>query len=283
MFVLATIYLIVQARTVQLVYIDNRNYPAGPWAWFLNYQSLPVNVIFYATFFLMTFFADALVLWRCWVIWVSSGHLTAALVIAFPSIMLLASFVMGTLWTLQSSQPGLSLYSALPLAYGTSYYTISISINIILTILIAIRLLHHRRTVLRNLSAEYATEYVTILTIIIESAALYSIFAIPFIVTYALNNPLNQVFLGFAQSAQQISTYLIIYRVSQGRAWSRKTSTESTKLSTMHFANKRAPSVGTDSSIQPESRSPMKHFHEDSLYGQTDTPTVVTTSTDSVV
>ncbi|KAI0077982.1 hypothetical protein K474DRAFT_986392 [Panus rudis PR-1116 ss-1] len=49
----------------------------------------------------------------------------ASIVILFPSTALLAAFAMGTLWTLQSSQPDLSLYSTLPgMAFGTSYYAI---------------------------------------------------------------------------------------------------------------------------------------------------------------
>lgn len=36
----------------------------------------------------------------------------------------------------------------------------------------------------------------------IESAALYSIFALVFIITYALNNPINQVFMGVASFVQ---------------------------------------------------------------------------------
>ena len=52
---------------------------------------------------------------------------------------------MGTLWTLQSSHPGLSLYSAQPLAYGTAYYTLSLGTNVVLTALIVARLLAYRR------------------------------------------------------------------------------------------------------------------------------------------
>ena len=109
---------------------------------------------------------------------------------------------MGTLWTLQSSQPGLSLYSALPLAYGTSYYVISLSVNIILTILITIRLLLFRRQVASALSPEYGKQYVSLATIIIESAAIYSLFALLFIISYAVNNPINQIFLTLASISQ---------------------------------------------------------------------------------
>lgn len=109
---------------------------------------------------------------------------------------------MGTLWAIESSEHGLSLYSPLPQAYGTSYYVISLCVNIILTILIAVRLIMYRRTLLATLSKEQVKHYVSLAAIIIESAALYSVLAFIFIVTYAINNPINQIFLGATNSGQ---------------------------------------------------------------------------------
>ena len=162
---------------------------------------------------------------------------------------------MGVLWTLQSSQPGLSFYSALPLAYGTSYYAISLSINIVLTILIAIRLFQYRRTILKSMSAEHAKQYLSLATVLIESATLYSVFALLFLITYAVNNPINQIALAIAQAcqvrfcmsehechtdliAQQISVYMIIYRLADGSAW--KATTLDATLTTVQFG----PNVG---------------------------------------
>ena len=59
--IVETIYGIVQARTVQVMYIDNRDYPGGPWQYFLDTQYLAINVMFYATLFLITFLCDLLV------------------------------------------------------------------------------------------------------------------------------------------------------------------------------------------------------------------------------
>lgn len=56
-----TIFVAVQANTVQIVYVDNRAYPGGPWAFFLATQNLPVNIMFYATLFVLTFLSDMLV------------------------------------------------------------------------------------------------------------------------------------------------------------------------------------------------------------------------------
>ncbi|KAI0034801.1 hypothetical protein K488DRAFT_44707 [Vararia minispora EC-137] len=235
----STIFVGVQAYTVQLVYIDNRNYPGGPWAYFLASQNLSVNVMFEATLFMINFLSDALVLWRCWIIWRAAGRAAAYTATAFPALMLTASFVMGTLWTLQSSQPGLSFYSALPMAYGISYYTISLSINVVLTLLIVARLLWYRRTLLRSLPPAHARHYLSLATVLVESATLYSLFALGFLISYAVSNPINQIFLTLAQSSQQISTYLIIYRLADGRAWRADTLAHET-LTTMQFDERPA-------------------------------------------
>ncbi|KIK62289.1 hypothetical protein GYMLUDRAFT_164986 [Collybiopsis luxurians FD-317 M1] len=219
----STIFVIVQARTVQLMYVDNRNYPGGPFPFFLATQNWAVNVMFDACLFVLTFLSDSLMLWRCWVIWTSSGKVAAYLVTAFPAVTLLASFVMGTLWTLESTHPGLSFYSKLPLAFGTSYYSISLSVNIILTILITGRLLVYRKQIMDSLPAEHAKGYVSLVTIVIESAAIYSVWAFLFLITYAVDNPANQVLLFISCAAQQIVSYLIIYRLVDGRAWRKDT------------------------------------------------------------
>ena len=114
--------MVVQANTVQSMYVDNRNYPGGPWTYFLATQNLAVDVLFYATLFVLTFLSDMLVvsdpstfcsghsesfqhqLWRCWVIWNASGRVAAYSVTLFPALLLLASFgkfffILGLNWT----------------------------------------------------------------------------------------------------------------------------------------------------------------------------------------
>jgi len=235
LFITLLIFCAVSAGTVQQIYIDNRNYPGGPWQYFLATQNLAINVLFLATFFLLTFLADSLIFWRCWIIWSASRKLTAIIGVLFPGLLLAASFALGTLWVLQSSQPGLSFYSALPLAFGTAYYSLSIGMNVILTILITGKLLLYRRRFKTASGAHNPVNfYTSLLTIFVESAALYSTFAICFLVTYAINNPLNQVFLGFTTAAQQISAYLIVYRLAAGTAWQKDT-LEKKMVSTIQY------------------------------------------------
>lgn len=47
--------------TVEEMYINNRNYPGGPWAYFLASQHLPENVMFFVSLFVLTFLSDLLV------------------------------------------------------------------------------------------------------------------------------------------------------------------------------------------------------------------------------
>ncbi|KIL67374.1 hypothetical protein M378DRAFT_123056 [Amanita muscaria Koide BX008] len=243
---LSSLWAAIATWTIEDIYINNRNYPGGPWVYFLATQNLPENVIFIVVLFVLTFLSDLLVLWRCWVIWTTTSGLIAYVIVAFPFLILLASFALGTIWCLQSSQPGLSLYNKIPIAFGTSYYVTSLSVNVVVTVLIVLRLALHRRSMRESLPPEHAKHYLSVAAIVVESAALYSVFALAFIISYALNNPINQFFLTMSSSCQQIAGYLIILRVAQGRAWSTNTLTVTTgvnfQLSAVKFSE---PMTGT--------------------------------------
>ena len=113
--------------------------------------------------------------------------------------------VMGALWTLDSSRRGWSLYSSLPMTYGTSLYAISLGVNLVLTVLIMARLLIYRRHVLKSMPSEHGSHYFSLATIIIESAAINLICSSSFLISYAMNEPINQVFISVA-NAGQVST-----------------------------------------------------------------------------
>ena len=116
---------------------------------------------------------------------------------------------LGTIWCLQSTNPGLSLYSKVPIAFGTAYYVLSLSVNIVVTILIVFRLVMHRRAILESLPPEHASHYLSVATIIVESAALYSLFSLAFIITYAVSNPINQIFLTLSSTSQVCAYFLV--------------------------------------------------------------------------
>ncbi|KAF8342482.1 hypothetical protein F5887DRAFT_887257 [Amanita rubescens] len=238
LFLLESLVMASSTWTIESMFIRNRNYPGGPVAWFLASGNVPLNVAFFGSFFILTFMSDLLVLWRCWVIWSTVGQLAAFAILTIPVLTLLSSIVLGVMWTYQSSQPGLSMYSQLAVDVGTAYYVTSLGVNVVLTALIILRLVHLRTVVLRILPADYTKHYMSVVTIVVESVLVYSIFALAFIITYALNNPMNQVFLYMGSACQQIAGYMIILRVAQGRAWT--SDTEAT-LSKRHTTMRLEP------------------------------------------
>ena len=60
LFAIETVYAVIQAQTIQSMYIDNRNYPGGPWAYFLATRNVLINEIFYGSLFVLTFLVDLL-------------------------------------------------------------------------------------------------------------------------------------------------------------------------------------------------------------------------------
>ena len=93
----------------------------------------------------------------------------------------------------QISQPSLSLWSSLN--FSLPFFSLSLSLNIIVAIMIVTRLLLERRKIISALGRQHARQYVGIAMMIIESAALYSIFSITFLGLYGANHPVQNVFL----------------------------------------------------------------------------------------
>jgi hypothetical protein len=117
--------------------------------------------------------------------------------------------VLGTMWAYQSNHSELYIYGQLSLYVGTAYVATTLSVNLLVTSLIITRLLLYRRAALKALPAGHTNQYVSIVTIVVESILLYSFFAIAFIVTYALDNPMNRVFV-YMGSAFQVRRPLVI-------------------------------------------------------------------------
>jgi hypothetical protein len=75
------------------------------------------------------------------------------------------------------------------------YWAISISMTVILTALIAGRLLFMRYRLDKLVGARTSTPYVTITAMLVESAALYSINGLIFLVSYGVNSPSQNLWL----------------------------------------------------------------------------------------
>ncbi len=182
------------------------------------------------------------------------------LVIIFPILIYIAAFseypvairvnspshspvVLAVLELVSSFSPGGFFFNGSAVNFGTPYYSLTIGLNVIVTALICYRLLSLSKLVKHTMGPENAKLYTSVASILIESAAPYSITGIIFLVPYARGDlvsvALGQVWakctvrhplmfeslqitsLIFAH--QCLAPQLIVLRVVSDRAWTRDT------------------------------------------------------------
>lgn len=128
---------------------------------------------------------------------------------------------MGVLWLIQISQTGPFENSAIN--WTIPYFTLSLSLNVLVTIAIVLRLLSYRHRITNVLGSSHGSQYTSIAAMIVESAAIFSAFSICFLVPFALSSSISSIFLQALGQVQISATLLIIYRVASGKGWSSNT------------------------------------------------------------
>ncbi|KAJ7670412.1 hypothetical protein B0H14DRAFT_1027016 [Mycena olivaceomarginata] len=244
-FILATLFEGSLAKYVQLAFIEDRNFPGGPGAYEAAMFSIPVDEIGNVAFVLTNWLSDGLVVWRCLVIYSSCG-VPMWVVMALPFLLLLASVGTGLLWLIQISAT--SPFSSSTVNWTIPYLSLSLALNILVTIAIVIRLWVYRRRISGVFDANHGSQYTSIAAMLVESAFIYSSFSILFLVPFGMNIPLSELFLQALSEIQTISTMLIVFRTAQGKVWTTATQREVTacvsKPSTraIQFSNRQTES-----------------------------------------
>jgi len=234
---LGTIQVAAQVKFGELIWIDYRGFPGGPVAWYHGHYNNVFNTLEFAGFISANFLADAVLLYRMFVVWDRN-----VFVMIFPVLALMASTSLSILAVFQAAQPHSSRWSHSSLEFELPYWALTVSLNVVITIAVVYRLLSMRRAVISTLGANHAKMYTSIISMVVESAAIYATTGIVCIITFALkSNALNflQPVLG---QVVCICPELIILRVSHGRAWTRSVS-----------RSINAHRLGTHSSDSPES------------------------------
>ncbi|THH12821.1 hypothetical protein EW146_g7335 [Bondarzewia mesenterica] len=135
-----------------------------------------------------------------------------------------------------------------------AYLCTEVGTNIIYTVLVVVRILATRNQIIALMGKELAATYTSIIAVVVESAALYSILGILFIVTFATHSNLsNLIFLSISH-VQGIAQLLIILRVAQGCAYTNDVTSQ--LMTSMQFAqdppyrnDTLSPGTGTASSM----------------------------------
>ncbi|KAF8890184.1 hypothetical protein BD779DRAFT_1438792 [Infundibulicybe gibba] len=230
LFLILTVVEVTLAHRTQLVFIEHRDFPGGPWAYYqASYSGTSIIVSMIADMVVL-FLSEMFMVWRCWVVWYSVSRRAAYAAALFPALTLAASFASAVPYALTTAHPDTPIAGVQTTAWVLSCYTLMLGTNVLATGLILTRLIMHRRAVGMTLATPHAGEYSSVISMLIESAALYSIVGVGYLIATGVGSPLREPFLGAMMSMQQISGYLIIARLAHGRGWRTSTTSESTKI-----------------------------------------------------
>ena len=151
---------------------------------------------------------------------------------------------MGITFVYQTSQPDSKLGNTTGVNFILPYLSISIALNILLTLMIVVRLLLHARNTRTMLGVTGISGFcMAVVTMLIESSALYTVSSLLVIGPWSARNPVTNFFLAILiqtqvrafprlrysyrlpdlQTGQVIAPLLIIHRVVTKSAFTNKT------------------------------------------------------------
>ncbi|KAF8993859.1 hypothetical protein BDQ17DRAFT_1367779 [Cyathus striatus] len=179
-------------------------------------------------FMLTSWTSDALLIWRCLIIYHDLGR-RKWLVVAIPLVLQVGSIGTGGIFCYVLSATRRDLFG-----FMVYYESIALTLNVILTALIISRLLFLRRRTQRALGPDYGYEYTNLAAMLTESQILTMIAQSVMLAFVCYSNPVinNGESLTMYQilgQVQALAPMLIIYRVIQGKAWSSNTFAQITK------------------------------------------------------
>ncbi|KAF9065823.1 hypothetical protein BDP27DRAFT_1424442 [Rhodocollybia butyracea] len=231
-------------KFAQQAFIDNRDYPGGPGAYYVEESTALMVVLCNSVYITLTWFQDGLLLYRFFIIF--GGNRTF---LGLPVFMFIASVVLSCLLIAMLSRPDLTLWSTISVQLALSYGSISIAFNLLVTVLICGRLMVMRQRLKKSdLHQDNHSPYTTVAAMLIESAFIYSATALAVLISLALNSPVQNLWLPLLGQVQSIAPLLIILRVAEGKAWSAETQ-EMLISTNIRFGTQNMLSGGSDHKV----------------------------------
>ncbi|KZV91445.1 hypothetical protein EXIGLDRAFT_837104 [Exidia glandulosa HHB12029] len=199
-------------RFSEMTYVDNRVYPGGPAAYVVKQGSVLPNAASQTAYILGCWLQDGLLLYRVWIIFDRSWAATVIPAIVYLGLVGESFTLILLITTLKQT-----IYVNLTRHMIIAHFSVAISFGIIVTGAIVGRLLRMRGRMSKT-SAIPANTHVSVAALLIESAALYSVVGTIFLVSLALQSPVQDLILPAFGQIPGIAPLLIILRVAQGRA-----------------------------------------------------------------
>ncbi|KAK7045944.1 hypothetical protein VNI00_006939 [Paramarasmius palmivorus] len=158
--------------------------------------------------FIMIWIMDLLLLHRCFVIWHYNVWVVALMTALYFAVVGLSIVVM---YYAQHA----AVFSSIQVQIA--FLTLSCTYNLLFTILVSARLLVDRKRIIDALGKAHARAYTFVTATIVESAALYFIFDVIFLIAFGLKSHAQNLIMMESSSIQGIAGLLIIVRVARGQ------------------------------------------------------------------
>jgi nitrate reductase NapE component len=211
LFPLITIAFIGKFKFVEQFYVDQGG---SVGAYLKNNASQRSNVLSQICVTLVPWFGDVLMLYRVLVLWNFKWAL-----IVLPAAIYLSRVAMSIpLLISQTRQvPGLNAE-----AYGRVFYILCVSLNLMCTFLISLRLFMIRHKAERVLGSLQASLYNSSITMFVESGAFFTFWSITYLILKLKKSWAQDIFLQPYSYVLALTRMLIILRMAQDRAWSKE-------------------------------------------------------------
>uniref|UniRef100_A0A8H7XJQ7 Uncharacterized protein n=1 Tax=Psilocybe cubensis TaxID=181762 RepID=A0A8H7XJQ7_PSICU len=241
LFIGSTVNISINMTFNEWAWIDFRAYPGGPLQFLLEQQSNVINTWGNSISTAVQLLSDGMLIYRVYVLY---QHWY---VIVVPVMAWIVMLILGAFFILQAARPDSSLWSHITLNFSLPYFSLTMATNILLTLMLVIRLLYMRHKVMKIIDRSHGKTYTNIVTMLLESAAIYGVVSFIFLVLYIKGNTAALLFIPLLTQVQCISPVLIILRVTRGRAWSAKTIT---KLQLNNNARMNMVNINSNTSVE---------------------------------
>ncbi|KAJ3773434.1 hypothetical protein FB446DRAFT_787840 [Lentinula raphanica] len=214
LFAMGTINLACSIRYNQNAWVNDREYPGGPYAYLIEQGSIPVMTLGNVASILASFLADALLLYRTAILWNFVWYIVIP-----PALFYIACVVLSILTVVQLALPTQTHWTPLSLAV----WIVLMIMPMWLSALIVGRIWYQKARIANVLGKEDTHVYTSISAIIIESALPFTVISIILLGLFGSNNIGQNLFVPLLVQVECIAPEMIILRVMLGRAWTRHT------------------------------------------------------------
>ncbi|KAG2145336.1 uncharacterized protein EDB93DRAFT_1241175 [Suillus bovinus] len=226
-FVLGTIGLAGNLKYTEMIWIDLRDAPGGPATLIENEMNYYINVVAISCYIVMEWFMQALLLYRCFVIWNWARY------VMVPMITLYIAMIAMAILVIVESSGGAIFYN---INSELAYLSLEVGLTVTYSVLVTSRLLS-MRGLMKQIIREYdSSTYDTIVLMVVESAMAYIAYAIVFIVSFGMHSDVSNLCFLSISHVQGIAQLLIIIRVASGRAITSEQTRAVAACTTMAFS-----------------------------------------------